>query len=185
MATEAQVTANRVNALNSTGPRTADGKAAVAQNAVKHGLLAQQVVIKGEDPGEFEFYREQLFGEMAPVGAFESVLAERAVGLSWRLRRAERLQAEVFETLLFDEATDPLKSLKRSMHAKVPEGHEGPGAEPVLRRVVVKDCASPRVLDRLGMYERRIEHSLYRTMGELQKLRLMRQLEEEPSPNFV
>jgi len=37
----------------------------------------------------------------------------------------------------------------------------------------------------LGMYERRIEHSLYRTMGELQRLRLLRELklpEEEPTP---
>ena len=53
MTTEAQVLANRSNAQKSTGPRTPEGKAAVAQNAVQHGLLAQEVVIKGEDPQEF------------------------------------------------------------------------------------------------------------------------------------
>jgi hypothetical protein len=37
--------------------------------------------------------------------------------------------------------------------------------------VVVKDFSYARVLDRLLMYERRIEHSLYRTMGELQRQR--------------
>ena len=31
--------ANRRNALNSTGPRTPEGKAAVRLNALKHGLL--------------------------------------------------------------------------------------------------------------------------------------------------
>ena len=91
MATEAQVVANRLNAQKSTGPRTDAGKAAVAQNAVRHGLLAQQAVIRGEDPGEFEFYRDQMLGELAPAGAMESMLAERIVGLAWRLRRAERI----------------------------------------------------------------------------------------------
>jgi len=62
MASAAQVLANRLNAQKSTGPHTAEGKAAVAQNAVKHGLLAREVVIKGEDPGEFEFYRDQMLG---------------------------------------------------------------------------------------------------------------------------
>jgi len=46
-----------------------------------------------------------------------------------------------------------------------------------LGRVVSRDFANYRVLDRLGLYERRIEHSLYRTMGELQKLRLLRELD--------
>jgi hypothetical protein len=41
MATDAQVAANRLNAQESTGPRTTEGKAVVAQNAVKHGLLAR------------------------------------------------------------------------------------------------------------------------------------------------
>ena len=47
MASEAQIQANRANAQKSTGPRTAEGKATVAQNAVKHGLRAEQMVIKG------------------------------------------------------------------------------------------------------------------------------------------
>ena len=75
MATEAQVVANRLNAQKSTGPRTGVGKAKASQNAVRHGLLAQQAVIRGEDPGEFEFYRDQMLGELAPAGAMESMLA--------------------------------------------------------------------------------------------------------------
>ena len=68
MTSTAQVQANRSNAQKSTGPRTAEGKAVAAQNAVRHGLLAKEVVVKGEDPGEFEFYREQMLAELAPAG---------------------------------------------------------------------------------------------------------------------
>ena len=41
-----------------------------------------------------------LLAELHPAGAMEAILAERIVGLAWRLRRADRLQAEVFDTLL-------------------------------------------------------------------------------------
>jgi len=174
MATEAQVVANRLNAQKSTGPRTPDGKAAVAQNAVRHGLLAQQRVIRGEDPGEFEFYRDQMLGELSPAGAMESMLAERVVGLAWRLRRAERIQAQVFDTLLVDDATGPMRKLTRSTR---PKGSDVDDSHLALGRVAIRDFVNYRTLDRLGLYERRIEHSLYRTMTELQKLRLLRELD--------
>jgi hypothetical protein len=176
MASKAQIQANRLNARKSTGPRTGAGKAVVAQNAVRHGLLAQQAVIRGEDPGEFEFYRDQMLGELCPGGAMESMLAERVVGLAWRLRRAERIQAEVFDAMLVEEATSPVRKLLRSMQAKG-AGAPSDGAS-ALGRVVARDFGGSRVLDRLGMYERRIEHSLYKTMTELQKLRLLRELDE-------
>jgi hypothetical protein len=174
MATEAQVLANRLNARKSTGPRTGAGKAAVAQNAVRHGLLAQRAVIRGEDPGQFEFYRDQMLGELAPAGAMESMLAERVVGLAWRLRRAERIQAEVFDALLVEEATNPVRKLLRSMRPKETDDGDGNMA---LGRAVLRDFSNARVLDRLGLYERRIEHSLYRTMTELGRLRLLRELD--------
>jgi len=176
MASEAQIQANRANALKSTGPRTAEGKAVVAQNAVRHGLLAEQQVIKGEDPGEFEFYREQMLGELHPAGALESVLAERAVGLAWRLRRAERLQNEVFDAMLVNDEVNPVQKLARSIAGQGP-GTAGDGVS-ALGRVAAQDFGHGQVLYRLGMYERRIEHSFYRTLNELQKLRLLRELDE-------
>jgi len=93
MATQKQINANRENSKKSTGPKTAEGKAAVSQNAVKHGLFAAGAVISGEDPAVYELYREQFFAELLPVGMVETMLAERAVGLAWRLQRAERMQS--------------------------------------------------------------------------------------------
>jgi len=167
MASAAQVLANRSNARKSTGPRTPEGKATASQNAVKHGLLAEQVVIKGEDPAQFECYREGMLGELAPVGAVEEMLAERAVSLSWRLRRAERLQSAVFATVYRENANDVVLWPKHGLPIQ-----PGPGEdEVILGQVVMTDFARAQVLDRLLVYERRIENSLYRTMAQLRKER--------------
>ncbi len=167
MASVAQIQANRSNAQKSTGPRTPEGKAAASQNAVKHGLLAEQVVIKGEDPAQFDLYRAGMLEELAPVGAVEAMLAERVVGLSWRLLRAERLQAAVFATVYRENANDVVLWPKHGLPIQ-----PGPGEdEVVLGQVVMTDFVHAKVLDRLLVYERRIESSLYRTMRQLRKER--------------
>jgi len=167
MASIAQIQANRSNARKSTGPRTAQGKATASQNAVKHGLLAEQVVIHGEDPAQFDLYREGMLAELDPEGAVEEMLAERAVSLAWRLRRAERLQSAVFATVYRENANDVVLWPKHGLPIK-----PGPGEdEVVLGQVVMTDFARAQVLDRLLVYERRIESSLYRTMRELRRER--------------
>ena len=60
MATQAQIDANRQNAQKSTGPRTAEGKAAASQNAFKHGLFVKKAVIRDESQDEYDRHREAL-----------------------------------------------------------------------------------------------------------------------------
>jgi hypothetical protein len=180
MVTQAQILANRLNAQKSTGPRTAEGKATVAQNAVKHGLSGRLEVIKGEDRAEFDLFREQMLAEWAPAGVTESLLVERIVGLSWRLQRAERMQSEAFEALLTPDTSSLAVRLAQSLRPKRSEAEAQAEDELAFGRALVKDFGHNRVLDRLLMYERRIEHSLYRTMAELHRLRLLRNLNASP-----
>ena len=164
MTTQAQITANRSNAQKSTGPRTPEGKAKVARNAVRHGLLAKDAVVVGEELEEFDLYRAELRADLAPVGMVESLLTERIAGLFWRLRRAERLHTEAFDVLYAQCAADPLN--KRKWPAQAPEA-----ADPFVGVTVVKDFSETQVLERLLGYERRIESSLCRMMGKLESLR--------------
>jgi hypothetical protein len=60
MSTEQQQEANRANSLQSTGPKSALGKARSSMNACKHGLTAQTVVIGDEDPAQFDALRKTL-----------------------------------------------------------------------------------------------------------------------------
>ena len=57
--TDKQIAANRGNAGKSTGPVTSAGKAIAARNALKHGLLAKEIVI---DAGEGAESQEQSDG---------------------------------------------------------------------------------------------------------------------------
>jgi hypothetical protein len=181
MTSEARIAANRRNAVKSTGPKTTIGKAIVAQNAIKHGLFARQNVILGEDPQEFELHRRGVFGELAPAGVMASILAERIVGLTWRLRRAERLANEAFDYLLAKELADSMSDFYEELSPEDEAKLKGnPRKDPRLAigRVVERDCRQERVMERLMTYEHRIESSLYRTMNELEKLRLGRKAEE-------
>ena len=60
MLSEKQLLANQQNALRSTGPRSAAGKAIASQNAIRHGLSAQIAIIPGENPEEFDQFRQLL-----------------------------------------------------------------------------------------------------------------------------
>ena len=53
MATEAQINANRQNALLSTGPKTPEGKAESALNANRHIGLSRSVLLKTESRDKF------------------------------------------------------------------------------------------------------------------------------------
>ncbi len=171
MTTEAQIEANRANAQKSTGPRTPEGKAAVAQNAVKHGLLARTAVLHGEDWEEHACFSEDLLNELYPDGVMEQELADRIVSLSWRLRRAMLNQNAIFEAL-YDKYVAEHKDEPLPEHDPA-EGRPFDGA-PLLGQMMVADFAGDRVLERMLMYERRIEGSLYRTMAEFRRLKAER-----------
>ncbi|MCE3247335.1 MAG: hypothetical protein K0R41_1160 [Geminicoccaceae bacterium] len=92
----ARAAASRKNGARSSGPKTAEGKARSAQNALKHGLRAQKhVVLPDEDGGEFRALETALIEELAPVGALQAVLAQRIAVAAWRHQRADRIEAEI------------------------------------------------------------------------------------------
>ena len=94
-----KVQANRRNALKSTGPKTSEGKRFSRWNALKHGLLAQEVVISegmgAEYRAEFRNLLRQLRHDLEPSGTLEEILVEKIAVCYWRLRRG--LRSEIGE----------------------------------------------------------------------------------------
>ena len=92
MTTNAQIKANGKNAKKSTGPRSEEGKARSAKNALKHGLLARNTVLPGEDPAEFDRQLAALEADIQPANPLEFELVRQIADAQWRMRRLTRLE---------------------------------------------------------------------------------------------
>src|SRR3974377_1901697 len=82
-----QGAANQSNAQKSTGPKTPEGKAGVAMNAIKHGAYAKAenvrreiMVRRGEDPAEYEQLHQDLVDSCQPEEALQAMGGETLGG---------------------------------------------------------------------------------------------------------
>jgi len=93
-----QIEANQNNAQKSTGPKSADGKAVVSQNAVIHGIFSEKLIlISGECEECIDDYITLLQGlnrYFAPCGTMEEIIVEKIAINVWRLRRVLRYEAK-------------------------------------------------------------------------------------------
>ena len=94
MASQAQIDANRRNAQSSTGPRTPEGKAIVAGNALKHGLRADIFRQPMTDPEDFDHFLADLIAEHQPQTSAEAVYVERMALCLKKLAFLEGMQNE-------------------------------------------------------------------------------------------
>src|ERR1700738_3298117 len=121
--TEKQLVANRRNALRSTGPRTEDGKRAVRLNALKHGILAREIIINsevaGEDGSQFHDLLDDLHTHFQPSGFLEETLVEHIAVQYWRLRRVMRSEAGEISKALHTLPPVPDDSPAADVHASL------------------------------------------------------------------
>ena len=199
--------ANRENAKKSTGPKTAEGKAASKMNAIKHGLLAQDVVLRGESPDEFDALRDDLVDEIRPVGCLEIQLAERAAACFWRLRRAQRIEAGIYAHhqahVEVEAAGEEIKATFDSNRRSPPNGRENKErykaanqrleecetqmrAElPTLGAAFIRDAETMDATSKLLRHENALQGSLYKALHELQRLQAARQTGPLPAPGVI
>jgi hypothetical protein len=112
------------------------------------------------------------------------MLAGQIVRLSWRMRRADRMQNAVMEYLAATRtpATSPALDLMRAMVAKrCGLRREDLGIEPehAFGKIMAKDFYEELILNRMEQYEGRIERRLQKAMAEFHRWRLMRQMAEQ------
>ena len=91
---ESETDAGRTRGRRRRGPKTAQGRAKVRMNAVRHGLCTGSPVIEDiESPGKWKRHLAALVEVLAPVGYLEQLQVERVASILWRLRRVAPAEA--------------------------------------------------------------------------------------------
>jgi hypothetical protein len=145
----ARALASRINGARSHGPKTPEGKARSARNALKHGLRAQRLILlDDEDPAEFEDFAAAITAQLEPSGALQEELAARVAMAAWRMRRVDRIEAEILD--------------------ERPFGRDG-GAG-ALALALTRDGNGARVFDTCLRYRGSVQAELWRALRALKAL---------------
>ena len=150
MSSPAQCLANAGNAKLSTGPKSAEGKAAVAKNSVRHGLFARYENLSPEHSARVDEYLE-LFHEGFPqqCDLYEYIIHQFAVA-NWRQENYYRMESAFFNAAVHQETQDP-QSASRC---------EGADVTTILGYALIRDCKGPNVLAKLLRYKSQVSKEL-------------------------
>jgi len=161
MSRHAQNSANRANALLSTGPRTAQGKRRSSLNAIRHGLTAQAVVMPSEDVAAYQNLVASYFADLQPKGAVERQFVQTLVDTAWRMNRIAILENNLFafESQDGDRRADPEIRSSVSMISALSDHN--------------RDLAT------LSLHEQRLSRLSERTLKQLLQLQATRRQREE------
>ena len=111
MITIRQFEANRLNAQKSTGPRSAEGKAAVRFNALKTGIHAQSQVIPGEDPAALTLLTAEYYDRFEAATPEVRALVDALITAEWLQRRFRTLEAQIWR-YNFEGLYNPVKGFE-------------------------------------------------------------------------
>lgn len=86
--------------VRSGGPKTAEGKLASSQNAIKTGAYAVQALLPGESEQEFRELEQLFIDEFLPVGISERASVHSLTMIVWKKLRLEKLESRYIHDLL-------------------------------------------------------------------------------------
>ncbi len=176
MSTQSQRDANRRNALQSTGPKTPEGKAAASRNALKHGLLARDAVLPGEDPNAFLQLQAALEDDLHPVGALEELLVQHIATSHWRLERIPRIETGTLENTL-----RRMRILSQD-HRKDLTPAEQYDFDTALLGDGLANSTLGASLSNLARYENSIRRTFFKSLTELRQSQKLRPSHPQPQP---
>jgi hypothetical protein len=166
MLSQKQLEANRQNAKLG-GVKTEGGKTVSKYNALKHGLLVQEVAIASEDKARLQELLDGLRASLQPQGELEDILTDRIVANLWRLKRCMQVENGIIEYNRNDMRVDLISS----------EGQR--------ERGIIADMLDSVQIDRILRYETAIERGIFRALHELQRIQAQRRGEVVNSPVAV
>ena len=162
MATTKQIKANRENAKKSTGPRTPEGKERSSKNALRHGLLAQDSVIPGEDPADFDRHLSLYEDTYVPKNCIEREIVRQIADAAWRMQRLSRIETTAIGVAI-------ARRRKHRVRYGQESGLEGHEADLELLGASMLD--DTKLLNNLGRYDGHLTRRFYRAVETMMKIR--------------
>jgi hypothetical protein len=157
--TDKQLKANRINAQNSTGPKTPEGKRRSSLNARRHSLTGKVHIATPDEAAVYDAHCRSYHEALAPVGPIESDLVQEIAEDRWRLKRARSLENSIF-------------AQGHHLHADaVNSGHDQIDAAIAEGKTWVDQA---RNLQLLTLYESRIRRAIEKNTQQLQALQAER-----------
>jgi hypothetical protein len=80
----------------SGGPKTAEGRLAVANNALKTGSYSLKTILPGESEEDFKQLQDQFIKDFLPKNVAESMIVHELSNLTWKLLRLTKLEDDHF-----------------------------------------------------------------------------------------
>src|SRR5262245_40327082 len=106
MSSQRRIEASRRNGARSRGPKTEAGKRRSSQNAIRHGLLAQRVVLDGESEEHFQMLLTQYLEKFDPADGAEFGAVEEMASSYWRFHRGLMIEKGLFDRALAQQDED-------------------------------------------------------------------------------
>jgi hypothetical protein len=180
---ERKLAANRKNALLSTGPRTARGKARSSMNALKHGMLTRRLVIaelEGETAArDFRTMMAGLTADLRPMGALENLMVQEIGVCAWRIRRVLKYEnrAAFLNSHHWKAPISTYAALSESMLGSEWQRHSYNGDE-ILADYGLNDLSMPErdEMMTISRYESSLVRHLYRAIDKLEHLQHRRRV---------
>jgi len=108
-----RIRASRANGALSKGPKTPEGKRRASLNSLRHGLLADCIVLQNESCAGFEALLAQHLERFGPVDGVEFGLIEEMAAAYWRMRRAWAIEKRTFEDAMAKQTDAPADEVGR------------------------------------------------------------------------
>jgi hypothetical protein len=173
MSTPLKRLTNRLNSRKSTGPRSLAGKRIVAQSPIRHGMLANSIVLEGESVERFKQMSENFHDEHQPQSETELALIDMMCASRWRQMRIWGIErAAVTQEMLNQVAQLAAHDTSVEVRLDTP-------AKAALGFRSLAD--NSRTLDLINRYEGSNSRLFFRSLRQLMALRANPELpENEP-----
>ena len=155
--------------------------ATCSRNAIKHGLGAGEPVVRQVESVE-DWYRhvEQVIADLEPGGYVETMLAERAAEIFWRLRRVSQYEADKISVALDQMPEEYAATLKYGEKISGKPFEVGVTPEKVQMQTGVRMVPDPETLNVITRYESHLHRQLLQTLHELEAMQDRRRGERSP-----